>query len=217
VRKLINDIIQFSDAPENLKSPALADTEMGVAFVITLDQAYDIDCFGIGNTDATQITINGDVISLDANEKDRNGLYLLSSEINTSVLTITHNGTYVGRLAAGLSRFMSASPSREPGFGTTREPRFTASGQTIKGAGGYSFRRLGLDFRYKIDEEIFQDFEDSYESQLSQGFPFFVLFDKEDKKIKWPRLYARTDNQILFQSSINRFLYSKRFEYQEAF
>jgi len=217
MRKLINDVVQYSDAPSALKSPALAETYLTTSFVITLDVSYDVDCVGVGYTDATTITINGDVIALDAIKRNRNGLYLLSSEINTGVLTVSHNGSYLGRFGAGKSRKLGASPSREPGLYTTAKPRVTASGQIVSGAGGITGRKQGVDFRYKIDRDIFTDFETAYESQISKGFPFFILFDKEFHRMPWLRMYGSTDNELLFQSSTAYFLYSKRFEYMERF
>lgn len=217
MRKLINDIVQYSDAPEAIKSPALADTYTTTPFIITLDDTYDIDCIGVGYTDATEITINGDVITLDTIQRNRSGLYLLTSQINTGVLTVSHNGTYIGRFGAGLSRLLGAAPSREPGFYTTAKPRITASGQVIEGAGGISGRKQGVDFRYKIDRDIFADFEAAFESQISRGFPFFILFDKEFHRMPWLRMYGATNNELLFQSSVNFFSYSKRFEYIERF
>jgi len=217
VRKLINDIIQYSDAIATLKSQSLADITEDNNWVITLDKVYTIDSIGVGNTDATEITVNGDVIALIGTGTTLNGLYLLSTPITTNTLTISTDGTFIGRIGAGQSRFLGAAPSREPGFYTTAVPRVTAGGQGIDGAGGIVGRRIGLDFRYKIDEDVFDDFEAAYVSQISKGFAFFMYFDKEQHRIKWKRLYAATDNELLFQSSVNRFLYSRRFDYRERF
>ena len=211
MRKLINDIIQYSDAPEELKSPDLSDIYLGNSFTITLDQIRRIDCIGIGYTDATTITVNGqDVTYIE------NGLYLVN-EIISDTLIISHNGTFIGRLAAGINRFFGCAPSREPGLYTTNAPRKTLSGQVVPGAGGYSGREISLDYRYKIDRDIYQDFQDAYSSQVSRGFPFFLYFDKETHRMPYERLYADTDNNLLFQSSVNFFKYSRRFKYMEAF
>src|SRR6056297_2193682 len=208
---LIDDKIQASNAPAALKSPALADVSELTTFSITLAATETIDAIGIGGTDATTVTVNGQAITY-----IENGLYMID-EITTGTLTITHDGTYIGRLAAGKGRFLGAAPMREPGFYTTEEPRVTASGQVVAGAGGYTGRSIGLDFRYKIDSDIFDDFENAYASQIAKGFPFFLYFDKETHRMPWTRLYARTDNNLLFQSSVNRFLYSRRFDFSEAF
>lgn len=211
MRILIDDKIQASDAPDAIKSPALADYSTLTTVTITLAGTETIDCIGIGGTDAETVTINGTDVSY-----IESGLYMIA-DTDTDTLTISHDGTYIGRIAAGKSRFLGAAPMREPGFYTTEVTRVTASGQVIPGAGGYSGRRIGLDFRYKIDADIFQDFQDAYATQIAKGFPFFLYFDMETHRMPWTRLYGRTDNELLFQSSVNRFLYSRRFEFQEAF
>ena len=214
---LINDVLQYATAgvPDELISPSLADRDNATSYSITLDTTRDIDCFGIGNTDATEVTINGDTITLAST--DKNGLYLLTSELSTSSLTITHNGSYIGRLAVGKSRSLGAAPAREPGFYTTAEPRITASGQVVEGAGGVSGRTIQLDFRYKFTQDIFDDIEAAYEGQISRGFPFFLYFDKETHRMPWERLYASSDQELVFQSSVNRFLYSRRMTFTERF
>ena len=184
--------------------------------MISKENSYEIDCIGVGNTDATTVTIDGEVVFLDS-EPNKTGLYLLTTTIFSNEITIEHNGSYIGRLAVGKARFLGAAPSREPGFYTTSVPRITASGQVVESAGGIGGRRIGLDFRYKIDEDIFQDFEDAYTNQISKGFPFFIYFDKETHRMPWRRLYASTNNELLFQSAVNRFLYSRRFDYRERF
>lgn len=217
---LFYDRVQDSNAPDKLKSRALADYyDALTSLTITLDDTYDINCIGVGYTDATQITVNGDIISTPnttpANYK--NGLYLLSSEITTDSLNISHNGTYLGRFAAGKYTFLCASPTREPGFATTKVPRMTVSGQMVDSAGGITYRKISLDFRYKFNESIITEIEAAYINQISGGFPLFLLFDKEDKKIHWDRLYAYIGTEFIFQSSINQYLYSKRFDLEERY
>lgn len=215
MRILIDDKIQGSDAAAALKSPALSDVYTQSPGTITLDDTYTIDCIGVGYTDATTITVNGEVVTLATTEKS--GLYLLTTTLTTATLTITHDGTYIGRLAAGQNRFLGAAPSREPGFYTTAEPRVTASGQVIEGAGGYTGRRIDVDFRYKITSDIYDDITAAYPTQLSRGYPLFIYFDKETARMPYTRMYAATDNELLFQSSINRFLYSRKFSFIERF
>lgn len=208
---LINDIIQYSDAPDTLKSPALSDVNRETSFTITLDKSYTINCIGLGNTDATQITINGNAYTI-----TESGLYLIDS-ITTSTLTVSHNGTFIGRLATGSCSTIGLSPTREIGFYSTENQRSTASGQVVPGAGGVSGRRIDVDIRYKFTRDIFEKIEDAYPSQISKGFPFFILFDKETHRFPWLRLYASTDNNQLYQSTVNRFLYSRRFTFTERF
>ena len=214
---LIDDKIQASNAEDALKSPSLADTSIVTSHVITLDATYDIDCIGVGNTDATTITVNSEVVTLSTTANQLNGLYELVTALNTNTLTISHNGTYLGRFAAGVKRSLGASPEREPGFYTTQKPRVTASANIVEGAGGVSGRELNLDFRYKFTSDIFDDIESAFGTQISKGFPYFLLFDKETHRMPWERLYARDVNRVLFQSSVNRFLYSKRMKLIEAF
>jgi len=212
---LINDVIQNSDASDNLKSPALADVEINTIGTITLDDTYDIDCIGVGYTDATQVIINGETIVPETTEQ--NGLYELVTALNTNSLVISHNGTYIGRLAAGLKRTLGASPTNEPGFYTTQKPRVSASGQIIEAAGGVSGRRIDLDFRYKFTEAIYTDIQTAYAGQLAKGYPLFMYFDIEGHRMPYTRLYASTDNNLLFQGAVNRFLYSRRFSFLERF
>lgn len=215
--KIIDDFIQYSDAPEELKSPSLADFFASNNFLIDLGSVRTFDAIGVGYTDATEITINGNLITLDPVESDRNGLYKIGVTLTTQIITVVTNGTYVGRLGVGLCRFLGLSPAREPGFYSTARPRLTASAQVIAGAGGVTGRIIGVDVRYKIDEDIFNDFKNSFTTQMSKGYPFFLYFDKEQHRMPFKRLYGRTDNELLFQSSVNRFLYSKRFEYRESY
>ena len=94
---LVNDVVQYSDAPYNLKSPSLAEKWIGQTVTITLDQEYSIDCFGIGYTDATELTINSQTIQLDADRYNRNGLYSINS-IQSDTIAIEHNGTIIPKI-----------------------------------------------------------------------------------------------------------------------
>lgn len=215
---LFNDLIQNSDAPDSLKSPALSDRLVDDAFVITLTASATINCIGIGYTDATTVTVNGEAITF-----SENGLYILTTELSTDTLTVSHNGTYIGRLAAGEYSKLGASMPREPGFFSTHKPRRTLSGQVIPGAGGITGRRIDIDIRYKFTKTIFDAVEAAFPGQIGKGFPFFVLFDIEynsgNGRMPWERLYATIDGiaEFIFQSSVNKFLYSKKLPFREAF
>lgn len=213
---LVNDVVQYSDAPYNLKSPSLAEKWIGQTVTITLDQEYSIDCFGIGYTDATELTINSQTIQLDADRYNRNGLYSINS-IQSDTIAIEHNGTYIGRLGIGKSRNIGLSQSREPGFWSTQKSRLTTSGQTVPGAGGVSGRKIDVDVRYKIERDFFLDLQIAYATQIGCDYPLFMSFEKEEHRFPWKRLYAATDKDMLFQSSVNFFLYSKRFTFEERF
>lgn len=217
---LFHDLVQDADAPAHLRSPALSETWGGTAITIYLRQSHTFDAVGIGNTDATEITVAGRRIAITDPSpypaSYKNGLYRIPETTGQRV-AITHNGSYIGRLALGMGRILGCAPAREPGFETTATNRETLSGQVIPGAGGYQRRRIDVDFRYKINQAIFRDIEQAYSQQLSRGFPLFILFDQEAHRIPWTRLYAQTDHQLLFQSSANSFRYSRRFVFRECF
>lgn len=212
---LFNDLVQKSNAPKELKSPALADTWIGTTVTIALAASSLINCFGIGNTDATSVNINGVVYQL-GTSGDKNGLYLIAP-ITTGNVTIIHNGTYIGRFACGTARTLGVAPSREPKFKTTNENRRTLSGQPIPGAGGYSYREIDVDVRYKIDAEIISDIYAAYQCQIGKKFPLFILFDCEQHRIPFVRLNASIDEDLVLQSGVNRMLYSKKFSFREEF
>ena len=232
---LILDAMQDSDAPGELISPSLADTldrELltTTPLTVTLGAEYVIDAVGIGNTDATTIRIacvfprlsfTTIAIPTATSPELRNGLYLRPSPIRASSLQITHDGTYLGRLAVGTARYLGCSPSREPGFWTTSKPRISASGQVITAAGSVGGRQIGLQIKYKITEEIFSDLQRAWPT-IAQGYPYFIMFDAaERRRMPWARMYAFAGNDrgkaFVLQSSANKFLYSKRLTLKEAF
>lgn len=218
---LFNDLVQSSDAPAALKSPSLADRLDDDAFVIVLDASGTIDCVGVGNTDATQIVVNGETIVFSDTGTELNGLYKLTTALSTDTLTISHDGTYIGRFAAGVYSDLGTSQSREPGLWSTSVPRRTLSGQVVKGAGGVSGREIQVDVKYKITRTIYSEFQAGYKTQISQGLPLFVQFDKEYNsgvgRMPFPRLYGTIPLEQVLQSSVNYFLYSKKFKIKEAF
>lgn len=218
---LFYDRLQDSDAQAALISPSLADTLMDSAFVLTFDASETVNCFGIGNTDATTITINGQVISLSGTGKYKNGLYLLTTAITGTVLTISHNGTYIGRLAFGAYVELGLSPSREPGYTNTNEPRRTLSGQIVEGKGGLIARVQEVEVRYKVDSTAWTAIENGMNAEMGRGYPLFILFDREynsgNGRFPWERFYATTEISPVFQSSVNKFLYSRKFKFEEAF
>ena len=227
---LINDKMQFaSGVPAEIKSPALADRyNASVTFTATFDDAETVNCIGIGYTDATEITIDDGIttpqiitlpVRTDITRKYNNGLYLLT-EMTSDEYTITHNGNYIGRVGIGEYRTLGTAPSKEIGFYTTTESRETLSGQTIPGAGGYYGRRFVADVRYKFTEEIYNDLETAYQTQIQRSFPYFLLLDDEQHKVPDTMLhfYAATDKPLsLLQSSSYKFLYSYKFNFEERF
>jgi hypothetical protein len=196
-----------------------------------------IDCVGIGYTDATEITFTFEdeaesgyqavrTISISAPAPYHNGLYLIEPiygiEFYESIckLTITHNGTFIGRIGLGKYRQLNTAVAKEPGFYTTTESAKTLSGQVIPGAGGYSGRSIDLDVRYKIDAEIYDDIEKAYNRTIMRSYPYFILLDDEQHKlpINMYRFYGNTREPLSkLQSSTYRFLYSYKFDFIEAF
>jgi hypothetical protein len=253
---LFHDIIQCSNAPQALRSPALADKWTGTGVVITLDQPREINCVGIAYTNARQIDLsfnpveiliiegnNNPVITyeggggfvsyeleLDSNVPvaaggvqqsvmfSGNGLYLIKP-IVTDRITLTHDGSYIGRFGAGIAVNLRTAIAKEPGYASTAESRKTLSGQIIPGAGGYTYRTVSLDVRYKIDGKAVNQIEEAYNDQIGRGYPYFLLFDTEANRLPFPRLYARDAkaNEYVLQGGINRYLFSRKFEFEECF
>lgn len=256
---LIRDLMQeFSSVPETLKSPALADRWTGAAINnILITSPCVINCIGVGNTNAANITISiynpetalteNEILQITDDAPLQNGLYLTSktysleevedvltfdgetalldgedwliSYLPEYLVSITHDGTYIGRLALGKYRELGTAIAKEPGFYTTNESSKTLSGQVIPGAGGYIGRSIDLDVRYKIDRETFEDIYTAYR-YISKSYPYFILLDCETHKLPYflYRLYATTDTPISkLQSSTYRFLYSYKFNFIEAF
>jgi len=217
---LFNDVIQYSDAPAALKSAALADKYETAAFVITLDQSRTVDCIGIGYTDATTVTVNGEDVTVVGDGSNANGLYILSTALSTDTLTVSHDGTYLGRFGAGECYELGIKPTREPGLWDTNQTRTTVSGQVIPGAGGVTGRMLQVDTRYRMTAEMFEEIQEAHPTQLGRGFPLFVNFEKEQAIgwIPWPRLYGQINGgEFILQTSINRALYSKKLKFTERF
>jgi len=146
-----------------------------------------------------------------------NGLYLLDQEYTSSGFDITHNGTYLGRIALGVYTKLGCSPSREPGLYSTADARRTLSGQVVPGAGGIVGRTQQVDVKYKINRDKFDEIEAGYRSTIGQGYPIFVLFDDEYHRFPWLRLYATIEGDLVFQSSVHQMLYGRTFKFMEAF
>lgn len=218
---------KFQDAtgiPDEVLSPALADIYTALTtFTATFSSPQDINCIGIGYTDATTVTLTGTFgtinISITKDAPYQNGLYLAAVG-SVSSITVSHNGTYIGRVAAGVYRTLGTSPTKEIGFYTTNESRTTLSGQVIPGAGGYSGRRFVATVSYKIDEDVYDDIQLAYPGQIQKGFPYFLLLDDEQHKLPadMELFYAATDVPLsLLQSSVYDFLYSYKFNFYERF
>jgi hypothetical protein len=215
---LLNDIIQYSYAPKDLKSPMLyLATKINEILKITLDKERFINSIGIGYTDGSTFTLinngNQEVI----NYTD-NGLYLLKKPFTASEITIVTDSTFIGRLGAGLGVNIPTAVAKEPSFVSTSEPRRTLCGQTVHGLGGYNYRTLSLDSRYKIDKKIMNEISEGYK-YIGKGYPFFIDLSVESYKLPFNKLYAVERNQLnlSFEGGITKYLYSKRWEFEERF
>jgi len=147
-----------------------------------------------------------------------NGLYMLDKTYNNiEKIKITSNGK-IGRFAAGLARNIPTSIAKELTFCSTAEPRLTLSGQVIQGLGGYNYKTLSLDSRYKINEKIMNDILEAYPF-IALGYPFFIDLSAEIYKLPIKRLYAVDKNQqnFGFESGVKKYLHSRRFVFQECF
>jgi hypothetical protein len=218
--------MQYSDAPDEIKSPSLSDAyRTASTFTATLDAEATIDCIGIGYTDATEVYIYGasdsdmQTITITQDAPYHNGLYLLDAITHDS-FTISHNGNFIGRVGIGTARTLNTNRVKEIGFYTTNESRVTLSGQTIPGAGGYNGRRFDADVRYEIDATIYADILAAYTSQIMKAFPYFIYTHDEQHKLPATMLhfYAATDKPLtMLQSSTYKFLYSYKFQFYERF
>lgn len=223
---LLNDKLQYATGvPALVITPALADRyTTSNTFTATFTASEVVNCIGIGYTDATEIEITDGsdtaTVLITQDAPYQNGLYLLGITFDSDTFTITHNGTYIGRVGIGQYRTLGTAPTKEIGFFTTNESRRTLSGQVIAGAGGYCGRTIDVDVRYKIDEDIYNDIETAFCSQISREYPYFLMFDDEQHKVPDNMLhfYASTDKPISkLQSSSYKFLYSYKFKFEEAF
>jgi len=132
--------------------------------------------------------------------------------------SLRHGKLSIGRIAAGIACNIPTAVAKEPSLISTSEPRVTLSGQVIAGTGGYNYRAISLDSRYKITKEIMQEIE-AGSKYIGMGYPFFIDLTDESYKLTFDKLYANERNQrsMTFQSGVHRFLYSRRFEFEERF
>jgi len=210
---LFNDVIQYSNASDSLKSPMLSDiTNINNTLTITFDSTRNINCIGIGNTNGTIFTVNSQQVNF-----TENGLYLLNNQ-SVNQITITTNATYIGRLATGQAVNIPTSIAKEPAYNSTSEPRVTLSGQIIQGKGGYNYRSISLDSRYKINETIMNEIKNGYK-YIGKGYPFFIDLTDESYKLPFNKLYAIDNAQqnLSFESGVKKYLYSRRWNFRECF
>ena len=215
---LFNDILQFSNAPDALKTPALSETTVfNNPLTVQLNNEYKINAIGTGNTDGTyfDLSINDAIYHFNF---AGNGLYVLPITILASKISVISDATFIGRLAAGIGVNIPTSIAKEPGFNSTAEPRKTLSGQVIPGSGGYNYKTLSLDSRYKIGKIAMEEIKSGYK-YIGMGYPFFIDLADEAYKLPFSKLYAieKNQRQMVFESGIAKYLFSRRFEFEECF
>jgi len=240
---LFNDVIQNSDAPPELKSAALAESvDIDGVITITFPQTVSISAIGVGNTDGTKFSIyadhyqplvtqdetniiTNDEIEIYVNYRNKfdfdfygNGLYCLGKTVFADNIIITTDAHYIGRIAAGLGVSIGTSVAKQLGWNSSSKPRTTLSGQVITGAGGHNYRTLSLDTRYKMGPKATEELASGYKF-IGLGYPFFIDLADEKYKLPHSKLYATEQNQRAFsmEGGVASFLYSKRFEFTEAF
>jgi hypothetical protein len=217
---LFNDIIQYSNAPDTLKSPALVQNTSPMPTMIQLDKVRPINVIGVGNLSGgtLRITFNDSTGTIYIIPFVDNGLYIMTKTISASRLTFTTPIPSIGRLAAGIGIEICTSIPKEPGWNSTSEPRVTLSGQIIPGRGGYNYRVLSLDSRYKITEEAIAEIVAGY-TYIGMGYPFFIDLTQESYKLPYSRLYANERNQrtMSFEGGIAKYRYSRKWDFEERF
>jgi hypothetical protein len=226
---IYDKMIDAVGAPDEIKSPGLADIYTGVVpFTVQLAEYGVINCVGVGYTDATEVTVSNGVdtrtVNITKPAPYHNGLYLIDAiyPIDTEYpeMIISHNGTFIGRIGIGEYRTLGTNPTKEIGFYSSEENRETLSGQVIPGAGGYGGRRFEADVRYKIDFPVYSDTEKAYTNQIAKGYPYFLNLTEELHKLPENMRYFYAQDKgsgILFQSSTYKFLYSYKFSFYEKF
>jgi hypothetical protein len=215
-------VLQKSNAPKQLVSSSLADYyDNSAALEIILDNAEAIDCIGIGNTSAGskqfQFVNTSNTTFTENVTFVNNGLYLLNAYQNIKKIKIITTGIF-GRIAFGKAINLKTSIPKEPTLVSTNSPRVTLAGQAIEGLGGYNYWRISLDTRYKIDKDKMDEIIRGFPS-LSRGLPLFVSFEDEKDRLPIQRLYANDSKQqeLSFESSINKNLFSRRWVLEERF
>jgi hypothetical protein len=133
-------------------------------------------------------------------------------------IKITFTGSFAGRIALGKAVNLGTSIPKEPAFISTNKPRVTLSGQVIEGLGGYNYRRINLDTRYKIDNDKLNEIIKGFPI-LGKGYPVFVSFEEERNRMPFQRMYCNDKDQqeLSFESSINKNLFSRRWVLEERF
>ena len=204
---LLNDVIQFSDAAKEIKSPALSEIyNIDTPIIITLDKERPVNSIGIGNAvkdSVFNVTFNDTETTQFIFYFSGNGLYCMDKNISASQITIQATSNYIGRIAAGYACNIPTSVAKEPSFNSTSSPRTTLSGQVLYGLGGYNFKGISLDSRYKIDNKIMTEIQEGYK-YIGMGYPFFIDLYVESYKLLLSIIYIplkQVSDHVFYQKT----------------
>jgi hypothetical protein len=147
------------------------------------------------------------------------GLYMLAGEYETYAVDIeAAAGTRLGRVALGIASHIPTSPAKGLGYMSSAEDGLTEAGQVISGEGGYRYRTLSLDSRYKIGPETMERILAGY-ATVGSGFPMFIDLGDEADRLPARRFYGveRGQQSWVFQGGVDKYLYSLKFDLEECF
>ena len=240
MKMLINDLIKLNDTTislgsENIKSAALQEVAADTNYTIIFSELKELDSLALYNLYYTGATIQlrlynvpsggvgllENITNLDTSEGS-NYIYPLSKyysgirRIEIQFLTPA-SFNYVGRIGAGMLRDLPIYKRRQPGLDSTTKSRTTLGLQSIEGAGGKSYRIYGVELKYKVTEEILQDYY-SFRDFIAQEVPIFIDFSKESIWFHDVTFFYGVDVEAInFQSSVYQMKYSKGFTFEERF
>lgn len=148
-----------------------------------------------------------------------NGLYPLGTGAIVKKLTVFTDATYIGRMGAGRAVHTGTAIAKSIANNNSEKGRVTLSGQRVPGVGGYNFRTLSLDTRYKIKDAEMAEIQAAYNTQIGPGLPLFIVFDTEARRIPFGRFYGidTANSKFSFEGGINRYAFSRKFNFEECF
>lgn len=218
---LIYDALQdLAGVPPKLKSPALADHYKQPAnYSLNLSALKsEVNAVGLAASGAKTITLKQGSKTQQIAYNGA-GLYLIDKLQAKPLIVDIRDGKNqvvpIQRLALGRGLNLGISKMREPGWNSSTEARRTLGGQVIAGLGGYAFRTLSCEVKYRLDAVFLAELQKAYPRQIARGFPFFLCFSEANLPFKL--LYAQGPLEYLMQNATLWKLYSMKFEFREAF
>jgi len=237
MKAIIHDLIQSDNSAvilgsDNIKTAALQEVATDANYDITFDtdQLNAIALYNVFYTGAIirviawvspSVGLTENITNLDTSGP-ANRIYYLSQTysgiIKVSVQFLTPASfNYVGRIGAGMARDLPIYKRREPGYKATTENRETLGGQTIEGAGGVSFRRIGFELKAKITTDVYNDYVKA-KNYLPFKMPMFFDFTPESKWFPDLGFFYGIDTQMInFQSGLKALRYSKAYIVEERY